>query len=109
MTVSRVNQTVVLSVADTGSGVAPDLLSRHFERFTQSDMRHTREYGGLGLGLSIVKHLVTAHGGTVMALSDGEGRGARVIVRLPVVDLPTRQPVLLTVPAQLEPELNLSI
>jgi two-component system CheB/CheR fusion protein len=107
--ITRVNQTIELSVADTGIGVAPELLPHLFERFTQSDMRHTREYGGLGLGLSIVKHLVTAHGGTVTALSDGEGRGTRVIVRLQRVDLATRQPVPLTVPAQVDSDLDLSI
>ncbi len=109
VTITRITQAVELSVADTGIGVTADLLPRLFERFTQSDMRRTREYGGLGLGLSIVKHLVTAHGGTVTAMSDGEGRGTRVIVRLPTVDLATRQPVLLTVPAQMEAELDLSI
>jgi two-component system CheB/CheR fusion protein len=76
---------VELSVADNGIGVESDLLPRLFDRFTQADIGRTREYGGLGLGLSIVKHLVTAHGGTVIAHSEGKGRGTRLVVRLPVI------------------------
>jgi two-component system CheB/CheR fusion protein len=82
---TRLGAVIELSVADTGIGVSPDLLAHLFDRFMQSDMSRTREYGGLGLGLSIVKHLVTAHGGTVTASSDGEGYGTRLTVRLPLV------------------------
>ena len=77
-----------LSVSDTGIGVSEDLLTRIFERFTQANMGRTREHGGLGLGLSIVKHLTQAHGGTVAALSDGLGKGLRVIMRFPALDVP---------------------
>ncbi|MCA8024733.1 CheR family methyltransferase [Burkholderia cepacia] len=76
---------VELSVTDNGIGVSAELLPRIFDRFMQSDTTRTRNYGGLGLGLSIVKHLVTAHGGTVSASSEGEGRGTRLTVRLPLM------------------------
>lgn len=79
---------VVLSVSDTGEGIAPDFLPHVFERFSQADGGSTRRHGGLGLGLSIVRHLVELHGGSVAAHSDGVGRGARFVVRLPIVPLP---------------------
>ncbi len=81
-----------LSVSDSGIGVTEDLLTRMFERFTQANMGRTREHGGLGLGLSIVKHLTQAHGGTVAALSDGLGKGLRVIMRFPALDVPAGKP-----------------
>lgn len=87
VSLSRIGPTVELAVVDNGIGVAIDLLPRLFERFTQADISRTREYGGLGLGLSIVRHLVLAHGGTVTAHSDGEGRGTRLTVRFPAADL----------------------
>lgn len=82
---TRIGTLVELSVTDNGIGVKPELLPQLFDRFMQSDTSRTREYGGLGLGLSIVKHLVAAHGGTVTASSEGEGRGTRLTVRLPLV------------------------
>jgi two-component system CheB/CheR fusion protein len=87
VTLTQIGPLIELSVADNGIGVKPDLLPRLFDRFTQADISRTREYGGLGLGLSIVKHLVTAHGGTVVAHSEGEGRGTRLVVRLPVIQV----------------------
>lgn len=80
----RVNSHIEISVADTGIGIKPEFLSYVFERFRQADSTSTRKYGGLGLGLSIVKHLVELHGGSVYAKSDGEGRGATFSVHLPV-------------------------
>src|SRR5687767_443959 len=77
--------TVDLVVCDSGQGIAPDFLRSVFEPFLQGDGSSTRLHGGLGLGLSIVRHLVDAHGGTVSAHSAGEGRGATFTVRLPVV------------------------
>ena len=74
---------VDLVVTDTGHGIAPDFLNSVFEPFRQGDGSSTRLHGGLGLGLSIVKHLVDAHGGTVVAQSAGEGRGATFVVTLP--------------------------
>ncbi|MDH0864097.1 ATP-binding protein, partial [Mitsuaria sp. GD03876] len=78
VSLSRIGPTVELAVVDTGIGVTVEMLPRLFDRFTQADISRTREYGGLGLGLSIVRHLVLAHGGTVTAHSDGEGRGTRL-------------------------------
>jgi signal transduction histidine kinase/ActR/RegA family two-component response regulator len=75
--------TVDLTVTDTGQGIAPDFLTSIFEPFRQGDGSSTRLHGGLGLGLSIVRHLVDAHGGTVCAHSAGEGRGATFVVKLP--------------------------
>jgi len=74
---------VELTVADNGAGIRPDFLPHVFDRLRQADGSSTRQYGGLGLGLAIVRHLVELHGGTVSAGSGGEGRGAKFTVRLP--------------------------
>jgi PAS domain S-box-containing protein len=74
---------VELVIADTGIGIAPDFLPHVFERFRQGDARASRAHGGLGLGLAIVRHLTEMHGGTVAAVSAGEGKGSTFIVRLP--------------------------
>ena len=74
---------VEIRVRDTGRGIAPEFLPRLFDRFSQVDASSTREHGGLGLGLSIVRHLVEMHGGTVRAASAGIGHGAEFTVRLP--------------------------
>ncbi|WP_437738597.1 hybrid sensor histidine kinase/response regulator [Sorangium sp. So ce1335] len=73
-----------VTVADTGAGIAPQFLPHLFERFRQADASSTRQYGGLGIGLSIVKHLVEMHGGAVEAASAGVGQGAAFTVRLPL-------------------------
>ena len=75
---------VVISVTDSGVGIAPDFLPYVFDRFRQQDGASTRAHGGLGLGLSIVRHLTELHGGTVRAESAGEGRGATFMVRVPL-------------------------
>jgi CheY-like chemotaxis protein len=80
----RVNSHVELTVTDTGQGIAPDFLPHVFDRFRQADASTTRTYGGLGLGLSIVKQLVELHGGTVRAKSAGEGTGATFTMTLPL-------------------------
>lgn len=84
---ARVNSHVEISVADTGAGIDPGFLSHVFERFSQNDASSTRRFGGLGLGLSIVKHLVELHGGSVWANSPGEGHGATFTVNLPLAIL----------------------
>ena len=80
----RVNSHIEISVADTGIGMDHEFLEHAFDRFRQADHSTTRKYGGLGLGLSIVRHLVELHGGTVRATSDGADRGATFTVHLPV-------------------------
>jgi signal transduction histidine kinase/ActR/RegA family two-component response regulator len=79
---------VTVSVTDTGAGISPEFLPHVFDRFRQADQTTTRVHGGLGLGLSIVKHLVELHGGSVSAASGGRGRGACFTVRLPAVERP---------------------
>lgn len=75
---------VQIKVSDTGQGISPDFLPFIFDRFRQADGSSTRRYGGLGLGLAIVRHLVELHGGTVCAESLGDGHGATFIARLPM-------------------------
>jgi CheY-like chemotaxis protein len=75
-----------LMVSDTGQGIKPEFLPLVFDRFLQADGSSTRRYGGLGLGLAIVRHLVELHGGSVTAKSDGEGKGSTFIVSLPLAD-----------------------
>ena len=72
-----------ITVIDTGEGIRPEFLPHIFDRFTQADASTTRAYGGLGLGLAIVRHLVELHGGTVEAYSAGEKQGAVFTVTLP--------------------------
>jgi signal transduction histidine kinase len=73
-----------IRVSDTGPGIRPDFLPYVFDRFRQAESTITRSHGGLGLGLSIVRHLVELHGGSVAVQSEGEGKGAVFTVRLPV-------------------------
>jgi CheY-like chemotaxis protein len=76
--------TFELTVSDTGRGIDPEFLPYVFDRFKQADGSSTRRVGGLGLGLSIVRHLVELHGGQVSASSPGLGHGATFVVILPV-------------------------
>jgi PAS domain S-box-containing protein len=80
----RVDPHICITVSDTGKGISPDFLPFVFDRFRQADSSSARRYGGLGLGLSLVKYLVELHGGTVEAQSAGEGKGATFRVTLPV-------------------------
>jgi signal transduction histidine kinase/ActR/RegA family two-component response regulator len=81
--VSRLESEVEIRVSDTGQGISEELLPHVFERFWQADGSSTRAFGGLGLGLAIVRHLVELHGGTVHAGSPGVGLGSIFRVRLP--------------------------
>ena len=83
----RVNSHVEIIVTDTGIGISPDVLPYIFDRFRQADSATTRQHGGLGLGLAIVRHLVEMHGGTVEAESGGEGQGSTFTVKLPLIAL----------------------
>jgi signal transduction histidine kinase len=74
-----------IQVADTGQGIEPDFLPFVFDPFRQADASTTRRQGGLGLGLSIVRHMVEGHGGSVRVESAGDGRGAAFTVALPLV------------------------
>jgi signal transduction histidine kinase/ActR/RegA family two-component response regulator len=80
----RVNSHLEIAVNDNGQGISPEFLPHVFERFRQGDASTTRLYGGLGIGLSLVKHLVELHGGHVRAKSPGENQGATFIVSLPL-------------------------
>jgi signal transduction histidine kinase/CheY-like chemotaxis protein len=84
--------TVIVAVTDSGVGIPKEFAPFLFDRFRQADQTITRSYGGLGLGLSIVKHLTELHGGTVTASSAGNGQGARFEVRLPAVEAIARTP-----------------
>jgi PAS domain S-box-containing protein len=80
----RVNSHLELSVSDSGIGIPAHYLPHVFDRFSQKDTSTTRAFGGLGLGLAICKQLVELHGGTITAVSEGEGKGATFSVHLPV-------------------------
>ncbi len=77
---------VEITVQDTGVGIKPEFMAHVFERFRQGDASTTRKHGGLGLGLSIVKHLTEQHGGTVRVDSEGEERGASFTIELPAAN-----------------------
>jgi signal transduction histidine kinase/CheY-like chemotaxis protein len=81
----REGDQIVVSVADNGTGIAPDMLSRIFEPFVQGKRTQDRAEGGLGLGLALVKNLVSLHGGEVAAHSDGPGKGSLFSIRLPAL------------------------
>ena len=82
--VRREDAAVAIEVSDSGAGIDPEFLPHVFDRFRQQDGASTRAHGGLGLGLSIVRHLVELHGGTVEAKSAGSGLGATFTVRVPL-------------------------
>jgi signal transduction histidine kinase/CheY-like chemotaxis protein len=85
VSMERIDSHIEVRVRDTGQGMTPELLAHVFERFHQSASEHTRKTGGLGLGLSLVKYLTEMHGGSIHAHSDGEGRGATFILKLPTI------------------------
>jgi PAS domain S-box-containing protein len=75
---------IEIAVSDTGKGIKPEYLPHVFNRFSQEDYSTTRRYGGIGLGLSIVRHVAELHGGSVRAASEGEGCGATFVIQLPM-------------------------
>jgi signal transduction histidine kinase len=84
VTVKREADDLVIAVHDSGIGISKEFLPHVFDRFRQEESGSRRQYGGLGLGLAIVRSLVELHGGTVAAESDGPGNGAAFVVRLPL-------------------------
>jgi CheY-like chemotaxis protein len=90
-----------LTVTDTGIGFEPRVAANLFERFRQGDSSSTREHGGLGLGLGIVRHVVELHGGTVTASSGGDNAGSQFELRIPIrrMDAPAVEPRELAAPA----------
>lgn len=74
---------VIVKVVDEGEGIATEFLPHVFERFRQADGSRTRAYGGLGLGLALVKSFISAHGGTIEASSEGQGKGSTFVIKLP--------------------------
>jgi len=94
-----------ITVSDTGKGINPAFLPHIFESFRQEDASTTRQYGGLGLGLAIVRQLVEAHGGTITATSPGEGQGATFTIQLPLLH---REPPRPPKAPPLQADLNLS-
>jgi PAS domain S-box-containing protein len=93
VTLQRINSHVEIVVNDTGVGIKSDFLPHVFDRFRQADGSTTRNYGGLGLGLAIVRHLVELHGGTAWAESAGEDQGSKFTVRLPSMTTSEHQPI----------------
>lgn len=84
ITLTTVDHHAQIQVSDTGQGIRPEFLPFVFEQFRQADSSITRQFGGLGLGLSLSRQLVEAHGGTISATSEGEGKGATFTVCLPL-------------------------
>jgi PAS domain S-box-containing protein len=83
--IALVESNVELQIVDTGQGIDSEFLPHVFERFRQADSRFSRDHGGLGIGLSIVRELVQLHGGVVTVHSDGAGQGSTFVVRLPAM------------------------
>lgn len=85
VTLSRVDRSAQIQISDNGQGINPDFLPYVFDRFRQEDSSITRQFGGLGLGLSLCRQLVEAHGGTIKAESRGNGQGATFTIQLPLI------------------------
>jgi signal transduction histidine kinase len=94
LSVAREGPYAVIRVTDSGIGIAPEVLPKIFELFTQVHSRSERSQGGLGIGLALVRRLTEMHGGSVSVQSDGVGRGAEFTVRLPVMATQRATPTL---------------
>jgi CheY-like chemotaxis protein/nitrogen-specific signal transduction histidine kinase len=92
LSLRRTRKRIQIRVVDTGQGIAPEFLPYVFDRFSQQEGAQSRTVGGLGLGLSIAKHLVELHGGTLTADSKGAGRGATFSIDLPTLATPSTAP-----------------
>jgi signal transduction histidine kinase/CheY-like chemotaxis protein len=101
--VERSGRNLKIRVSDSGQGINRDFLPFIFERFRQADGTTTRQHGGLGLGLAIVRHLVELHGGTIEAESAGEGKGSSFVLELPLAP-PQRAREFLKATASAQPE-----
>ena len=77
---------VVVSIKDTGIGIAPELLAHLFDMFFQADSGKERRYGGLGIGLTLARRIVELHGGSIKGISEGQGKGSEFIVQLPLAE-----------------------
>lgn len=88
LTLTRDDENILIVISDTGQGISTEFLPYVFDRFSQGESATTRSHGGIGLGLSIVRHLVELHGGRVTAQSDGPGKGAAFTVALPAAFRP---------------------
>jgi PAS domain S-box-containing protein len=93
------NEQAMLSVSDSGVGIAPDVVPHVFERFVQAPQTSERRLGGLGLGLAVVKGLIELHGGTVRIASEGVGRGTEVALTFPLETAPPAPPSSAATPA----------
>ena len=89
----KIGTQALIQVQDTGQGIDSEFLPHVFDRFRQAEGGNTRQFGGLGLGLAIVRHLSQLHGGTVAVASEGKGKGASFSVKLPLMDTPTVEPI----------------
>jgi signal transduction histidine kinase/CheY-like chemotaxis protein len=105
----RVESDLELVVEDNGEGIPPSFLPHVFDSFRQSDASATRPHGGLGIGLSIVKHIVELHGGFIEARSQGRGRGATFVVRLPIRSVVSTPLSPSRVPATMPPHGNVPL
>jgi CheY-like chemotaxis protein len=99
VTLGRHESHIELTVSDTGSGIDPEFLPHVFDRFRQADAGTTRQHGGLGLGLAIVRHLVELHGGSVSVESDGPDAGTAFHVQIPLTTAPREDVETSTPPA----------
>ncbi len=92
VSVGGVGNQAIIRVRDTGIGISQDMLPRVFDLFAQGNRTLDRPQGGLGIGLTLARSLVEAHGGTIEAASEGAGRGSELTVRLPLVPAPSTEP-----------------